>query len=90
METPSFYTEKNPLRVSVSTIFLTVKTIIDSGKEAAFLEICAQKNAGVMVEAELINLVKSYLFDEGVHKGSQTWNLTAQRIVTSPGGRCPD
>lgn len=78
-----------PLRISAKTIVDAVKTVLDSGKLAEFLAECQDKDIGIVVEAEVINFVKTFLLDHDVHKGDQPFNLTARDVIISPQGRCP-
>lgn len=87
MTTPN--TATAPIRVSANTIFDAIKTIVDAGKQAEFLAECQQKDIGIVIEADVINFVKSFLLDHDVHKGNQPFNLTARDVIISPRGRCP-
>jgi hypothetical protein len=82
MQPPFLYKGKRRLKVSAETVFATVKSIVDAGEEERFLRLCKRKKAGVLVDPELINLVKTYLFKGGVHKKS----MTARDVVSS--ARC--
>lgn len=83
MEPPFLYKDKEPLKIRAEVIFSAVKAIIAAGEEEKFLVLCREKDMRMTAEPELVNLVKSYLFDNGVHKN----DLMAHQIVTS--AQCP-
>jgi hypothetical protein len=83
MQPPFHYKGTEPLKISAETLFAIVKSVISSGREEDFLRRCRDEDVTVMAAPRVVNLVKDYFFDNGVHKES----LTAREIVNSD--RCP-
>jgi hypothetical protein len=79
MEAPFLYKGKEALNVSADAVFATVKSIVEAGREEEFLKVCKERGAVVTVAPVFVNLVKSYLFETGIHKMS----LRARSVVDS-------
>jgi hypothetical protein len=71
-----------PLQISAQTVFDTVKAIVSSGHEQAFIAKCNEVDAFVSVEPRFVNLVKDYLFE---NKSLNTMDI-ARDLVRS--ARC--
>lgn len=59
---PKLYSGERPLSVKADLIFQVVKEIIESGQEAAFLELCRERGFAVQMDAGTVNGLKTYLF----------------------------
>jgi hypothetical protein len=63
MDRPYRYEGADPLQVSAQSVFDTVKSIVSSGEEQAFIAKCNEQGAFVTIEPQFVNLVKDYLFE---------------------------
>jgi hypothetical protein len=63
MDRPYRYEGTEPLQISAQTVFDTVKSIVNSGEEQAFIAKCNEQGAFVTLEPQFVNLVKDYLFE---------------------------
>ena len=53
---------KEPIKVS--SVIAAVKTIVALGDEQEFAKLCEERKLDVIVDIELINLIKKYLLDQ--------------------------
>jgi hypothetical protein len=83
MKKPFLYKDKKSLPISAETIVSTIKAIIDAGREEEFVRACQEQKLHVTASPKVINFVKSFLFDQGVHRAS----LAARAVVRST--TCP-
>lgn len=75
----TFYEGSEPLKIKARTIFEAVKSIQEAGQEEEFLAKCDELDARVLVEADHINLVKTFVFEGGIYE----LRSGARRIIDS-------
>lgn len=84
---------RTPQAVSLRTIFNVVKAIEASSKttEEAFLAMCDAADLRIVIQPDVINIVKRFLLENNVHRSSGLESLDAftRDVIVSPGGRCP-
>ena len=75
----TYYESDEPLKINAKTVFSAVKAIQRAGLEERFLTMCNELDAGVMVEAAYVNMVKTFVFENDIQSQSDE----ARRIIDS-------
>jgi len=83
MELPFLYRGNEPLEIEGKVVFDLVSTLKEHGLEEEFLQEVIRTEVKFSVPAELVNLMKSYLFIRKMHKTS----AVAEAVITS--ATCP-
>jgi hypothetical protein len=76
------YKGKRPVAVTMEILFKTVKSVLATGNEEAFLAQCRENGLTIAAGADVVNAVKTHLFE---HKAQLT-DAHAAAVAGSPPG----